>query len=68
MNPKNATAASGGASGALTLILVWVLGLCGIAVPPEVAIAFGTLLTWAFGEFFHRKGSLTLSPNLTTKS
>lgn len=31
---------AGGLAGAVTIILVWVAGLCGLDVPPEVASAF----------------------------
>ena len=43
-------AASAGASGfsaALVVILVWLLSLVHITVPPEVAVAVGTILTSA---------------------
>lgn len=42
MNAQKAGAA--GAAGAGTVILVWIVGLAGLDVPPEVASAFTTLL------------------------
>lgn len=41
--------AAAGASGAAATILVWLVGLLGVDVPPEVAAAFATLLAFAGG-------------------
>lgn len=46
MNPKvTAAGVGGGVAGSLTVILVWVVGMAGLDVPPEVASAFTTLVT-----------------------
>ena len=37
-------AIAGGAAGALTIIVIWVIGLFHVAVPPEVASAFTTVI------------------------
>ena len=44
--PKVTAAAAGGG---LAVILVWVAGLLGVDVPPEVAAAFTTVLSFAGG-------------------
>lgn len=36
--------AAGGAAGAASIVLVWILGQAGISVPPEVASALTVLL------------------------
>lgn len=42
--------AAGGLAGSLTIILVWVLNTAiGVDVPPEVASAFTTILTFGTG-------------------
>lgn len=49
----------GGAGVALSTIVVWFLGAKGIQVPPEVAVAFSTLLTAAmsaFGTWLKKEG------------
>lgn len=38
-----------GAAGAVTVILVWIVGLLGVDIPPEVASAFTTLIAAAAG-------------------
>ncbi len=48
MRPHPKVAASGTA-GAATIVLVWVLGQAGVSVPPEVAAAVTTLLSFAAG-------------------
>lgn len=45
--------AAAGAAGSLTVILVWIAGLLGLDVPPEVASAFTALV--AFGAGYVRK-------------
>lgn len=37
--------AAGGAAGALTVVLVWILGALGVDMPPEVASALTVLLS-----------------------
>lgn len=46
ISPKVAT---GTASGALVIIIVWILSSCGIAMPPEVASALTVLVTALVG-------------------
>lgn len=41
--------AAGGLAGAATVILVWVASLAGLSVPPEVASAVTTILSFAAG-------------------
>lgn len=48
LHPK---VAGGGISGALALIILWVLALWHITVPPEVAAA-GTLILGSVGAYF----------------
>ena len=44
MRPKVAAATSGaGLGGALAIIAIWIVGLRGIVVPPEVASAISTI-------------------------
>lgn len=38
-----------GLGGAVSLVLVWLLGLFGVEVPPTVAAAFTTILAGLFG-------------------
>lgn len=46
----NNKVAAGGVAGAVTIILVWVLNSAiGVDVPPEVASAFTTILTFVAG-------------------
>lgn len=45
--------AAAGAAGSVTIILVWVAGLLGLDVPPEVASAFTALV--AVGAGYLRK-------------
>lgn len=40
---------AGGAAGALTILVVWIAGLYGLEVPPEVASAFTVLVSFAAG-------------------
>lgn len=42
-----------GAAGAVTVLVVWVAGLLGLDVPPEVASAFTTLV--AFGAAYLKR-------------
>jgi hypothetical protein len=46
-----------GVAGAVTIVLVWVAGLLGIEMPPEVAAAIATLLTFGAGYFKIERGS-----------
>lgn len=42
---------AGAIAGALSIIIVWFLGMAGVTVPPEVASAFTVLLTFAVSWF-----------------
>jgi high-affinity Fe2+/Pb2+ permease len=47
--PKvKAASAGAGISGAVTAILMWIVGLLGLDVPPEIASAFTTLIAAGF--------------------
>ncbi|ASM62386.1 holin [Arthrobacter phage Laila] len=50
-----------GVSGALTVLIVWVAGLCGIDMPAEVAAAISVVVTFGAGyiksEVTERDGS-----------
>ena len=46
INPKVQAA---GAAGAITILLVWIVGLFGLEVPAEVASAFTTLVAFGAG-------------------
>ena len=46
INPKVQAA---GAAGAITILLVWIVGLFGLEVPAEVASAFTTLVATGAG-------------------
>lgn len=48
MRPQPKIAAAG-VSGAAATVLVWILGEVGVDVPPEVAAALATLLSFAGG-------------------
>jgi hypothetical protein len=41
--------AAGGAAGAVTVVLVWVAGMFGVGVPPEVASALTVLISTGAG-------------------
>lgn len=45
--------AAAGVAGSVTVIVVWIAGLLGLDVPPEVASAFTTVV--AFGAGYIRK-------------
>lgn len=42
---------AGALAGAVTVILVWVAGLAGVEIPPEVASAITTVLSFIAGYF-----------------
>jgi hypothetical protein len=46
-----------GVTGALTVLLVWLAGLADIEVPPEVASAVTTILSFIAGYMAPRAGS-----------
>lgn len=48
--------AAGGAAGALTVVLVWLLGALGVDMPPEVASALTVLLSTAAAYYKSGKG------------
>lgn len=43
--PVSPKVVAGGAVGAVAVVLIWVLGLVGLEVPPEVVVAVTVLLT-----------------------
>lgn len=43
--PVSPKVVAGGAAGAAALVLVWIAGVLGLEIPPEVAIAFTVLLS-----------------------
>lgn len=45
MNGISSKVGLGAAAGAITIIIVWIVGLLGLEVPPEVASAFTVLIT-----------------------
>jgi hypothetical protein len=46
MLPLNPKVAAGGIAGALTVILVWLLGMGGVDVPAEVASAITVVISF----------------------
>jgi len=40
---------AGAVGGAVAVIVVYAVGVAGLEVPPEVAVAFGTVLSFAAG-------------------
>lgn len=55
INPK---VAAGGVAGAVTIILVWILNTgAGVDVPPEVASAITTVLSFAAGYMMPSKSN-----------
>lgn len=51
MQKPNRKVAAGGLSGGLSLIIVWLLGQTDAEVPPEVAAALTTVITFVVGYF-----------------
>lgn len=47
--PVNPKVQAAGAAGAASIVIVWLIGLAGADVPPEVASAFTTLLAAGAG-------------------
>jgi hypothetical protein len=45
-NAPTTKVAAGGAAGALTVLLVWILGLLHVPVPPEVASAITVIISF----------------------
>ena len=43
--------AAGGLGGSLTLVVVWLIGVVGVDLPPEVASAVTVLVTYAVSWF-----------------
>jgi len=48
---KTGQAANGGIAMALALILAWVLGEAGIAVPAEITASSSVVIGWLFARF-----------------
>ncbi len=42
---------AGAAGGAVAVIVVYAIGLTGVEIPPEVSVAFGTVLSFVAGYF-----------------
>lgn len=42
---------AGALGGSVALVLVWAASLTGVEIPTEVGMAFGTILSFAFGYF-----------------
>lgn len=40
---------AGALGGAVAVVAVWIAGVFGVEPPPEVAVAFGTILSFVFG-------------------
>jgi len=47
--------AAGGGAGAVTVIVVWILGLLHVAVPPEVASALTVVISFATSYFVRQR-------------
>lgn len=47
MDKPNTKVAAGGLAGGLSMLVVWGIGATGIEVPPEIAAAVTTLVTFA---------------------
>jgi putative flippase GtrA len=47
--------AAGGAAGALTVLVVWILGLYHVSVPPEVASAITVLISFITSYFVRQR-------------
>jgi hypothetical protein len=47
--------AAGGIAGALTVLVVWILGLLHVAVPPEVASALTVIISFATSYFVRQR-------------
>ncbi len=62
MNPAANAATSSGVAGAVVVILCWALAMVHVAVPPEVAAAFGSLMTAGGGYFLHTRTRPALAP------
>jgi len=41
----------GGIGGTISIVLIWLLGLAGVEVPADVAVAFGGLSVWISAYF-----------------
>jgi len=41
----------GGVGGGISIVLIWLLGLVGVEVPADVAVAFGGLAVWLSAYF-----------------
>lgn len=55
MHPASTTAASGGLSAAIVVILMWLLNLVHVDMPADVAAAFGVVITAGIGYVLHRR-------------
>jgi hypothetical protein len=58
--------AAGGIAGAITVLVVWILGMFHVAVPPEVASAFTVIITFVASYFVRERVPVAASnPNPT---
>ena len=46
---------AGGVAGAITVLVVWILGMFNVAVPPEVASAFTVIVSFAISYFVRER-------------
>jgi hypothetical protein len=58
MNPQRAANVAAGIAGtgvsaSLVTLIAWGLSLCHVAMPPEVAVALGSLIATGIHYFFH---------------
>lgn len=60
MNGISSKVGLGAAAGAVTIIVVWVVGLFGLVVPPEVSSAFTVLVVAATGYIVPETRSIPL--------
>ena len=51
METPNRKVGVGALAGAATAILIWIIGMKGVAVPPEVAVAITVILTFGVSYF-----------------
>ena len=73
MNPQRATTVAAGIAGtgvsaSLVVIISWGLSLCHVAMPPEVAVALGSLVATGIHYLFRSIPieAATVGPGITT--
>jgi putative flippase GtrA len=55
--------AAGGVAGALTVLVVWILGLLQVPVPPEVASALTVILSFVTSYFVRQRVPAAANPS-----